>query len=108
MLYFKYQSYAAVINELGYPSRRALKKWVEKHKRDGDVKKEYTRQSKYTEDKKQVPVTHYLAYGKCYSRTCRMLGYPSRGLLRQWVIERAPQHSKFKRNGINFMTLIVI
>lgn len=37
-LYFKYESYAAVINEHGYPSRLALRNWIEEHKRHGDVK----------------------------------------------------------------------
>lgn len=100
-LYFKYESYAAVINELGYPSRLALRNWIEEHKRNGDVKKEITRRSKYTEKQKQAAVDHYLEYGKCYSRTIRMLGYPSRALLTNWVIEMAPQSRKFKRNGIN-------
>ena len=45
-LYFKYESYAAVINELGYPSRLALRNWVEEHKLHCDVKKELTRKSK--------------------------------------------------------------
>lgn len=99
-LYFKYESYAAVINELGYPSRMALRNWVEEHKQHGDVKKEITRRSKYTEKQKQDAVTHYLDYGKCYARTCRMLGYPSRALLTQWVKELAPQPRKFKRNGL--------
>ena len=75
--------------------------WVEKHKEYGDVKKEITRQSKYTEKQKQDAVAHYLEYGKCYSRTCRMLGYPSRALLTQWVMELAPQPRKYIRNGIN-------
>lgn len=100
-LYFKYESYAAVINELGYPSRQALRMWIEEHKEYGDVKKEITRQSKYTEKQKQDAVAHYLEYGKCYSRTCRMLGYPSRALLTQWVMELAPQPRKYIRNGIN-------
>src|SRR5699024_1438507 len=91
----------AVINELGYPSRMALRNWVEDHKRDGDVRKEITRRSKYTEEQKQAAVVHYLEFGKCYSRTCRMLGYPSRGLLTQWVMELTPQPRKFKKNGVN-------
>ena len=45
-------------------------------------------------------MAHYLEYGKCYSRTIRMLGYPSRALLTNWVMEMAPQSRKFKRNGI--------
>src|SRR5690625_4116897 len=99
-LYFKYESYAAVINELGYPSRGALRHWVEEYKGHGDVKKEITRQSKYTDKEKRKAVNHYLEFGKCYSRTCRMLGYPSRALLTQWVKELAPQPRKFKRNGL--------
>lgn len=99
-LYFKYESYAAVINELGYPSRGALRHWVEEYKDHGDVKKEITRQSKYTDKEKRKAVNHYLEFGKCYSRTCRMLGYPSRALLTQWVKELAPQPRKFKRNGL--------
>ncbi|TRM11458.1 IS3 family transposase [Lentibacillus cibarius] len=103
-LYFKYESYAAVINELGYPSRLALRNWVEEHKRFGDVKKNITRRAKYTEQQKQTAVDHYLEYGKCYARTIRMLGYPSRALLTNWVMELAPQPRKFKRNGINLTT----
>ena len=51
-LYFKYESYADVINELGYPSRMALRNWVKEYKGNCDVKKEITRQSKYTDIKK--------------------------------------------------------
>lgn len=38
-LYFKYESYAAALNELGYPSRGALRKWVYEFKRNGDIKR---------------------------------------------------------------------
>lgn len=55
---------------------------------------------KYSMKQKQAAVEHYLEYG-CYSRTCRMLGYPSRAFLTQWVMELAPQPRKIKRNGIN-------
>lgn len=103
-LYFKYESYAAVINELGYPSRLALRNWIEEHKRHGDVKKEITRRSKYTEKQKQTSVDHYLEYGKCYSRTIRMLGYPCLALLTNWVMGMAPQSRKFKRNEINLIS----
>ena len=100
ILYFKYESYAVVINELGYPSRMALRNWVKEYKGNYDVKKEITRRSKYSDKEKRKAVNHYLEYGKCYSRTCRMLGYPSRALLTQWVKELAPQPRKFKRNGL--------
>src|SRR5699024_348823 len=100
-LYLKYESYAAVINELEYPSRGSLRNWINEHKQHGDVKKKYTRRSKYSEKQKQMAVNHYLEYGKCYSRTCRMLGYPSRVMLKQWVMESAPQPRQFRRNVVN-------
>ncbi|NLJ17551.1 IS3 family transposase [Globicatella sulfidifaciens] len=99
-LYLKYESYAAAINELGYPSRGALIKWVKEYKDNGDIRKENTRKSKYTNNEKQQAVDHYLEFGKCYSHTCRMLGYPSRELLRQWVKDLAPESRKLKRNGL--------
>src|SRR5699024_445678 len=80
--------------------------------------KEITRRSKYTDKEKRKAVNHYLEFGKCYTRTCKMLGYPSRGLLTQWLKELAPQPRKFKRNVlkltseekeaavISFLTLI--
>jgi|SRR5699024_4255601 len=88
-LYFKYESYAVALNELGYPSRGALRKWVYEFEQNGDMKKALTRRPKYSLEQKQEAVNHYLEYGKCYSRTCRMLGYPSRALLTQWVLEMA-------------------
>lgn len=98
-LYLKYESYAAAINELGYPSRGVLIQWVKEYKDNGDIRKENTRRSKYTNNEKQQAVDHYLEFGKCYSRTCRMLGYPSRELLRQWVKDLASESRKFKKMG---------
>src|SRR5699024_2140142 len=86
---------------LEYPSRGSLRNWINEHKQHGDVKKKYTRRSKYSEKQKQMAVNHYLEYGKCYSRTCRMLGYPSRVILKQWVMESAPQPRQLRRNGVN-------
>lgn len=100
-LYFKYESYATALNELGYPSRGALRKWVYGFRRNGDMKKEFIRRPKYSLKQKQVAVEHYLEYGKCYSRTCRMLGYPSRALLTQWVMEMTSEARKYKKNGKN-------
>lgn len=64
-LYLKYESHAAVINELGYPSRMALRDWIAAYLMDGDVQKEMTKTPKYTEEQKQAAVTHYLEHGKC-------------------------------------------
>src|SRR5699024_9476387 len=97
-LYLKYESYAAVINELEYPSRGSLSNWINERKQHGDVKKKYTRRSKYSEKQKQMAVSHYLEYGKCYSRTCRMVGYQICVILLQWVIKPAPHPLQFRRN----------
>lgn len=58
-LYFKYESYADVINELGYPSRMALRNWVKEYKGNYDVKKEITRRSKYSDKEKRKAVNHF-------------------------------------------------
>lgn len=57
-LYLKYESHAAVINELGYPSRMALRDWIAAYRMDGDVQKEMTRMPKYTEEqnKQRSPI----------------------------------------------------
>ncbi len=86
-LYFKYESYAEALNKLGYPSCGALRNWVYEFKRNDDMKKEFTRRTKYTFEQKQEAVKHYLEYGKCYSLTYRRLGYPSR--VEKDILEKA-------------------
>jgi len=69
------------LNELGYPSRGALRRWVYEFEQNGYMKKKFTRLPKYSLEQKKVVVEHYLEYGKCYSSTCRIFGYLSRALL---------------------------
>lgn len=52
-------SYAAVINELGYPSRMELRNWVKEYKDNDDVKKGITRGHKYSDKEKRKAVNHF-------------------------------------------------
>lgn len=91
--------YSVVICELGYPYRNSLRKWYREYVRNGDVHDCCTRKSKYTSADKQYAVNYYLEHGKCVSRTCKKLGYPSRSVLNAWIEELAPQQKKHCASG---------
>ena len=94
-LLIKYDfSYSAVINKLGYPkSDNSLKKWFREYKA-GNLPRAYVRKDSYTAKQKKAAVKYYLEHGKCISRTCRKLGYPSRQTLIKWIDEIAPDERK--------------
>ena len=82
--------YAKVIQELGYPdSTKSLRRWYEKYK-CGETLERKSYPTKYTEEQKAKAVDYYLNHGKCIRRTCRILGYPKRTLLSEWIKELAP------------------
>ncbi len=96
-LYIKYDKGAAdVMRELGYPVYKTLMKWYNEYleEQETGVKKERSKMFKFTSDQKKKAVKYYLEHGKNFSRTIRILGYPSRTLLRYWVDEIAPEHRK--------------
>jgi len=103
-LYIKFnKSPAATIQRLEYPDRKTLKAWYEDYleeKRTGIIRNKNTRTPKYTEKQKEAAVNHYLKHGCCYSRTARVLGYPSRETLRQWCHELAPGECKISKGSI--------
>lgn len=81
----------AVIRELGYPtSEQSIRNWYKEYKENGELHQELDSPFKYTPEQKVFAVQHYLQHGKCLSRTVKMLGYPCRQLLREWVMEVAP------------------
>ena len=87
--------YATVVRELGYPKdAQTLKAWYREYKRDGDLKQIYKRSSKFTEEQKITAVNYYLEHGRCASRTCKILGYPSRPQLNLWIEELIPDQKK--------------
>ena len=92
-------SYADVIRELGYPTRRALRNWYEEYKENKSLHTNYIRKYKYNSEEKHTAVNYYLEHGKSVSRTVRKLGYPSRPELVNWIAEIAPDQKKHCRSG---------
>ena len=94
-LYIQYDfSAASVINELGYPNYKSLIAWYKQYKETGELVKEGEPYRKYTAEQRSVAVKHYLEHGKCVLRTVRILGYPSRPLLTQWIKEDVPKETR--------------
>lgn len=102
-LYIKYEhSLAATIQKLGYPSPKALYNWHQEYCKNGELRDVSLRATKFTLKEKKIAVEHYFEYGRNYSRTVRMLGYPSRETLRQWCEELAPEARKIRRSALNY------
>lgn len=80
----------SVINELGYPSRGSLYNWYREYMANGNDIPDANPYERYSDSLKRVAVDHYFEHGRCLSRTCRMLGYPSKELLAAWIDELAP------------------
>lgn len=92
-LYIQYdKSFASVKRELGYPKHcTTLHKWYAEYQDKSDLKLKSNRRHKFSSEQKQQAIDHYYAHGKCISRTIRMLGFPSRTLLKQWLREIHPE-----------------
>lgn len=94
-LYIRYERCAAdVIHELGYPSRGMLpvryRECLEEE-RAGRQSTRGKRYRRYTDERKQTAVEHYLGHGRRPKRTMRALGHPkSHELLTAWIDELAP------------------
>ncbi|EHE7480706.1 transposase, partial [Escherichia coli] len=90
-LYFKYgKKLAPVVRELGYPSKRNLRRWICSWEADGGAKESIRHKPRYTDEQKQVAVEHYLNHGCCLAFTSRTLGYPCTDVLARWVNELYP------------------
>ena len=92
-------SYAAVIRELGYPSRGALMNWYKEYIENGKLKKDFIKKTKFSDEERKKAVNYYIEHGKCVSRTVRILGYPSRPMLDKWIREIAPDEKKHCLSG---------
>ena len=99
-LYKKYDhSAAAVVHELGYPNRKMLRLWYLEYEKNGCLHKNFIKHPNYSSEQIAFAVEHYLEHGRCISRTCRLLGYPSRPILRGWIDELAPERRKASNSG---------
>lgn len=90
-LYVRYdKSCAAVINELGYPSRTQLRTWHAECVEHGGVLPAHSH-GKHAEEQRRIAAGHYPAHGRRDARTRRALGYPGcHQVLADWVGELAP------------------
>jgi putative transposase len=96
-LYIKYDlSIADTVRELGYPNRKMLVRWYKEYKETGDLHKQYIKQPKYTTEQMKVAVDYYLEHGRNISRTVRIIGYPTREALAEWIDELAPGKRKVR------------
>ena len=88
-------AYSMTIRELGYPSStRSLKGWYKEYQAAGELHSSYSSKQRYNQEAKEQAVNYYLEHGKCISKTCKKLGYPSREILRQWIEELAPDQKR--------------
>ena len=91
-LFLKYRSITAVVNELGYPSVNALKKWVKDFNETHSIPKERKRRpKKYSKEQVRKAINYYLTHGKNQSLTRKVLGYPNKYYLRLWLNKYCPQ-----------------
>ena len=90
-LYLKYGRKASiVIRELGYPDRKMLTKWVCEFEEEGHLQEKPRAGNAYTLEDKRHAVDFYLGHGRQISYTLRVMGYPSRQKLMEWIDELAP------------------
>ena len=65
-LYFKYgKKLAPVVRELGYPSKRNLRRWIRSWEAGGGAKESIRHKHRYSDEQKQVAVEHYLNHDCC-------------------------------------------
>ncbi|MGM3192951.1 IS3 family transposase [Dickeya dadantii subsp. dieffenbachiae] len=101
-LYYKYgKKLAPVVCELGYPSKRNLRRWIRLWEANGCVIESVRRKPRYSPEQKQIAVEHYLNHGCCLAFTCRTLGYPCRDVLARWIDELHPERRHIFISTIN-------
>lgn len=92
-LFIQYDhSFASIKRELGYPnSRVTLNAWFAEYQKNNTLHQNFIKTEKYSAEQRQHAINHYYEHGRCISRTIRSLGYPSRTLLKQWLVESHPE-----------------
>lgn len=101
-LYLKYdRNAAAVRRELGYPSKRSLRQWVDEFAVDGSLHAGYrSRPPKYSPAQKQAAVNYYLEHGRSLVGVIRALSYPNRYTLAQWLEAAGARESRVLTAGV--------
>lgn len=84
------RSEGAVIRELGYPSPVAFRNWYKEYLCDGHLHAASAPKPHYTEQEKAAAVSYFVTHKTTLMQTCRAMGYPSRYVLRKWILEINP------------------
>jgi transposase InsO family protein/transposase-like protein len=80
------------IRQLGYPTKNALKRWHREFERSQDLPAgRVCSWQKYSDEKKQVAIEHFLNHDRSIAATRKALGYPCRGTLAAWIDELHPE-----------------
>ena len=87
---------STVVQILGYPSYTTLRYWYKEYLTTGNLHRSSAAKPRYTEDQKIQAVEHYASHKTTLVQTCRDLGYPTRYVLRRWILEIRPE--LLKRN----------
>ncbi|HEO9022044.1 TPA: transposase, partial [Escherichia coli] len=71
-LYFKYgKKLPPVVRELGYPSKRNLRRWIRSWETGSGAKESIRHKPRYSDMQKQVAVEHYLNHDRCLAFTSK-------------------------------------
>jgi len=84
-------SESIVICTLGYPSYNTLKSWYREYTRTGELRATSAPKPRYTEQQIADAVAYFADHKTSLTQACRALGYPSRNVLRQWIMETKPE-----------------
>ena len=88
-----------VIRTLGYPSPNALRQWWREYEKIGTLHSKCLPKPRFSKKQKSEAVEYYLCHGQSLIGTCRALGYPSRGILAQWIKEQYSDSIPEKENS---------
>ena len=101
-LYFKYgRKLAPVVRELGYPSKRNLRRWSHLWEASDGATEVIRRKPRCSDVQKQAAAEHYLNHGCCLTFTIKTLGYPCSDVLARWLNESHPDRRFIFTNTIN-------
>lgn len=84
-------SEGTVIRTLGYPSHTALRNWYKEYLAVGQLRAGSAPKPRYTQEQKAAAVEYYAAHSATLTQACRALGYPTRYVLRRWILETRPE-----------------
>lgn len=94
-LYFELDKNAALtVRRLGYPDVTTLTYWVDEYQRSHSLHPRKRRYSKYSAEQKAHAVQYRLKHGINIFQTVKVLGYPSRPLLKAWIEENEPAETE--------------